>query len=173
MGLLDYLLNLIGFGGNTLQCPSCGAQGAQKTPDGGIRCANPTCACFDASFGRPGTPPQAGTTLRTEGTFIPARPVTIRYRNFAGQERTFLAEMNSMMRKGNHLVGRFAPTGSKMALSRDRIQNLGEVESVLPQRVAPGQPLPTARERQVLGYHKKHGTSSPLFEKTRAKYPDW
>jgi hypothetical protein len=25
----------------------------------------------------------------------------------------------------------------------------------------------------VLGYHKKHKTTSPLYEKIRAKYPDW
>ena len=25
----------------------------------------------------------------------------------------------------------------------------------------------------MLGYHKKHGTSSPLYQKIRAKYPNW
>lgn len=84
-----------------------------------------------------------------------------------------MAELESVVRKGNHLVGRVAPTGGKIALARDRIQNLGEVEAGLPQRVASGQPWPTPRERQVLGYHKKHGTSSSLFEQTRAKYPNW
>ena len=34
-------------------------------------------------------------------------------------------------------------------------------------------PWPTPRERQVLAYHKKYGTTSPLYEKIRAKYPDW
>jgi len=32
---------------------------------------------------------------------------------------------------------------------------------------------PSPRECQVLGYHKKHGTTSPLYRKTRAKYPNW
>jgi len=29
------------------------------------------------------------------------------------------------------------------------------------------------RERQVRSYHKKYGTTSPLYEKIKAKYPDW
>jgi len=37
-----------------------------------------------------------------------------------------------------------------------------------------GRPLgPTARERQVLAYHKKYKTTFPLYEKIRAKYPNW
>ncbi|MGB2869000.1 MAG: hypothetical protein WBD36_11155 [Bacteroidota bacterium] len=90
---------------------------------------------FDASLGR-----HAGTTVPTQGSFRPVQPITIRYRNFAGQDLTFVAELESVVRKGNHLVGRVAPTGRKIALFRDRIQNLGEVDSQLPQRVASGQP---------------------------------
>lgn len=116
---------------------------------------------------------QAGTTLRTRGNFRAVHPVTIRYTNFAGQERTFVAEQGSLVRKRNHLVARVEPAGGNIALSRDRIRNLAEVEALLPQRVAPGQTGPTTRERQVLGYHKKHGTTSPLFEMIRAKYPNW
>ena len=178
MGLLGFLKNLLS-GGSKLPCPSCGAAGAQRTGEGQIRCTNPSCPYFDASLGGRGTLRQAGTTVLTEGSFKPVRPLTIRYRNFAGQDRTFVAEADSLVRKGNHrrkgnhLVARVAPTGNKIALARDRIQNLEEVESGLIPRVAPGQPWPTPRERQVLGYHKKHGTSSPLFEKIRANYPDW
>jgi len=32
---------------------------------------------------------------------------------------------------------------------------------------------PTAHERQVLACHKKYKSSSPLYERIRAKYPDW
>jgi len=167
MGLLDFLIKLL-FSGNQVPCPSCGTAGARKTQEGQIHCKNPSCHYFDASLGR-----QAGTTVPTKGSFQPLQPITIRYRNFAGQDRTFLAELESVVRKGDHLVGRVAPTGRKIALLRDRIQNLGEVDSQLPQRVASGQPWPTPRERQVLGYHKKHGTRSPLFDKIRAKYPNW
>ena len=105
--------------------------------------------------------------------FKPAHPVPVRYLNFAGQEKTFVAEKDSIVRKKNHLVARFEPSGRTLVLSRDRIRNLAEVESAIPERVAAWQLWPTPRERQVLGYHKKHRTTSPLFEKIRAKYPNW
>jgi hypothetical protein len=39
--------------------------------------------------------------------------------------------------------------------------------------VAPGQAMPSQLERQVLGYHKKYKTTSPLYQQIRAKYPHW
>jgi len=167
MGLLDFLRSL--FGKNRIQCPSCGTQGARKGSDGLILCKNPMCPYF----GRVGKLRQAGTIVRTEGSFRPQNPVSIRYRNFAGQDRTFSAELSSLIRKNNHLVAKVAPTGMKLTLSRNRIQNLAEVEAAMPQRVQSGQNWPTPRERQILGYHKKNGTTSPRYEQVRAKYPNW
>jgi hypothetical protein len=170
MGLLDFLISL--FTGAKLQCPSCGTQGARKTSDGLIHCKNPTCPYFDLSL-RTGTLRQTGSTVPTRGDFRPEHSLAIRYRNFAGQERIFTAERDSVVRQRNHLVARVAPTGRKIALSRDRIQNLSELESAIPQRVAAGQAWPTPRERQILNYHKKHGSTSPRYEQVRAKYPNW
>jgi hypothetical protein len=169
MGLLDFLLSLL-TGGKRTQCPSCGAQGARKDKDGTIRCKNPSCPYFDANLlsGR-----DRPTRLVTEGNYQPVHPVTIRYKNFQGIDRTFSAEQESLVRKGSHIVGKLAPTGRKIGLSRDRIQNLSEVESAFPQQVSTGQEWPTPRERQVLSYHKKHGSTSPLYEEIRAKYPNW
>jgi hypothetical protein len=99
--------------------------------------------------------------------------LAILYRNFQGQEKTFTADKESLQRKGNHIVARVAPTGEKIALSRDRIQNLSEVEQALLQAAETARAGPTARERQVLSYHKKYKSTSPLYEKIRAKYPDW
>jgi hypothetical protein len=99
--------------------------------------------------------------------------VAIQYRNFQGQNKTFYADARSLHREKNHIAAKVAPKGKQITLSRDRIQNLQEVESQMPQRVAAGQNWPTPRERQVLNYHKKHGTTSPLYEKIRAKYPNW
>jgi hypothetical protein len=172
MGLLDFLKSLFS-GGSKLQCPSCGTIGAHQDAQGRIRCKNPSCPYFDASSGTRATQARAGTAVPTQGSFRPADPITIQYKNFAGQDRSFVAERESVVRKGNHLVGRVAPTGNKIALSRDRIQNLNEVEARLPQRVDPGQDWPSPRERQVLSYHKKHRSTSPLYEKVRAKYPNW
>jgi hypothetical protein len=70
-------------------------------------------------------------------------------------------------------VLRVTPTGHRVTLSRGRIQNLRELDAASAERVAPGQTGPTQRERQVLGYHKKYKTSSPLYEKIRAKFPNW
>jgi hypothetical protein len=98
---------------------------------------------------------------------------TIHYRDFRGQEKTFSADAASAYRDKNHISVKVAPKGAPIILSRDRILNLAEVESAFPQRVAPGQAWPTPRERQVLNYHLKRGSTSPLFETIRAKYPNW
>ena len=168
MGLLDFLISLFG-GGTTVECPNCGTPGARKARDGTVRCKNPQCQYFDASLalGRRIAP------VPTEGSFRPQNPVSIRYANFAGQNREFSAERDSLVRKRNHIVARVAPTGQKIALLRDRIQNLDEIEGLLPSRVEPGQNWPKGRELQVLNYHKKHGSTSPRYEELRAKYPNW
>jgi hypothetical protein len=167
----DPSLRSSGLSGDTSSCPECGSKASLKA--GVVHCSNPSCRCFDATIGRQGALRQAGVSLGRVGTFVPAKPVSIRYRNFREQQRTFVAEADTIQRRRNHVVARVVPTGENITLSRARILNLEEVESVLPKRVAPGQPWPTPRERQVLNYHKKYGTSSPLYEKIRAKYPDW
>lgn len=103
----------------------------------------------------------------------PAGSVTIQYRNFQGQNKTFYADGRSLHRDKNHIKATVAPKSQQISLSRDRIQNLQEVEGQMPQRVESGQDWPSARERQVLNYHKKYKTTSPLYEKIRAKYPNW
>ena len=159
MGIFDFLFGKI-------SCPVCGAKGARKSGVQ-IRCPNPQCQNYDASLG-----PKIAA-VPTRGNFHPEHPITIRYQNFQNVARTFTAEATMLRRKRNHIIAQVTPTGEHIALSRDRIQNLGEVEGVMPKKVAEGQPWPTARERQVLNYHKKHGSTSPLYEKVRAKYPNW
>ena len=171
MGLLDFLLKLL-TGAQKIQCPSCGTEGAERTNDDRILCRNPQCPNFNASLVR-GNLRRARTTIPTSGNYRPEHPVSVRYRNFLGEERIFQAEQNSLTRKNNHLIAQVAPTGRKISLSRNRILNLKEVESEMPQRVAPGQSWPTPRERQILNYHKKHGTTSPPFEEVRRRYPNW
>lgn len=163
MSLLDFLA------GKT-ECPNCGTKGARKSGDQ-IRCPNPHCSNFDPELEGQGTVRQVVRVH--QGNFAPARPITVRYINYQRQEKTFIGDADSAVRKGNHVSMRVTPTGSRIALSRDRIQNLREVEEACPQRVAPGQEGPSARERRVLSYHKNCGTTSPLFEKIRAKYPNW
>ena len=168
MGLLDFLMSLFS-GEEKIDCPNCGTAGARKARDGTLRCKNPQCTYFDASLmlGRRIAP------VPKEGNFQAAHPVSIRYVNFVGQSRDFAAERDSLVRKRNHIVAQVAPTGRKITLSRDRIQNLSEVETYLPHKLEPGQQWPSGRDRQILNYHKKHGTTSPRYEQVRAKYPKW
>lgn len=165
MGLLDFL-----FG--KANCPQCGTKGA-RTSDGRTRCPNPSCQYFDGSLGRRGTLRLGGTRTPRRSDYSPARALYIRYRNFQGQEKTFTADKESLRRKGNHIVARVAPTGEDISLSRERIQNLAEVDEALSQASEGARPGPTARERQVLAFHKKYKSTSPLYERIRARYPDW
>jgi hypothetical protein len=176
-------------------CPACGTPGARRSGSE-IRCLNPVCQYFNPSFAPSTTPPQppqqppqqtqppqqgrpSGWSSSPSATPAGSRPapagsVTIQYRNFQGQDKTFYAERSSLHRNKNHIMAKVAPRGVPISLSRDRIQNLREVESQMPlQRVEPGQDWPSKRERQVLGYHSKNHTTSPLYEKIRAKYPKW
>jgi len=159
MGLFDFL-----FGKSN--CPICSSKGA-KTKDGRTRCPNPECRNFDGTVGR--------SLLHgpRRSDYVPDNLLEIRYRNFRGEEKTFRADESTLLRRRNHISARVAPTGERISLSRDRIQNLSEVEEALP-KVDESKPAgPNARERQVMSYHKKHKSTSPLHEEVRAKYPDW
>lgn len=172
MALLDFLTRLF-FRGDKIECPSCRADGALETRDGLVHCRNRDCPNYDPGYVIGGRLVRRYTELPTRGNFQPENPVSIRYVNFVGQSRDFSAEKISLVRKRNHIVAQVAPTGRKITLSRDRIQNLSEVEGLLPSRVETGQNWPKGRELQILNYHKKHGTTSPRNEELRAKYPNW
>jgi hypothetical protein len=197
MGFFNALKDILGGE----KCPACGTPGARRSGSE-IRCLNPVCQYFNPSFapsagspqppqqppqqtqppqqGRPSgwssspsSMPSASSSQSGSGSG-PAGSVAIQYRNFQGQDKTFYAEKSSVHRKQNHILAKVAPKGQLISLSRDRIQNLREVEGQMPlQRVEPGQDWPSKRERQVLGYHSKNHTTSPLYEKIRAKYPKW
>jgi hypothetical protein len=150
------------------KCPLCGTKGA-RVSSGRTRCPNPSCQYFDGTLRRGGLRWRAWRS-----DYSPASPVHIRYRNFQGQEKTFTADKESLRRTRNHIIARVAPTGENISLSRDRIQNLLEVEEAVPQvSDAARRSGPTARERRVLAFHKKRNSTSPLYERIRAKYPDW
>ncbi len=197
MGFLDWLTGKI-------KCPRCGTRGAKEI-NGAVHCPNPSCSYFSASMGKgSASAPQDSSAFGQQqedaaGGFssgpsmqVPEGWFAIRYRNFRGQEKSFVADAASARRKNNHIsvkVGegkrmvtiRDPQTGEphrvrqeiRIALSRDRILNLSEVEAAMPHHVAPGQDWPSPRERQVMTYHKKRGTTSALYETIRAKYPDW
>ena len=177
MAFLDWLTGKI-------ECPRCGTRGAKEI-NGQILCPNPTCPYFSKTMGKAHAAPVRASITFSQRADIPAYPAldqpaelasgkfAIRYRDFRGQERTFIAQTASARRKRNHISVEVAPKNRRIVLSRERILNLNEVEAKFPQSVAPGQQWPTPRERQVLNYHLKHHKTSPLYESIRAKYPDW
>jgi hypothetical protein len=182
MGFFNALKDILGGG----KCPACGTPGVRKVGTE-IRCFNPMCQYFNPSLAPGEAPPQppavpqppqgkpagwSSAPSQPSGP-APAGAVAIQYKNFQGQNKTFQADAQSLHREKNHIVAKVAPKGKQITLSRDRIQNLDEVERRMPQRVATGQNWPSPRERQVLNYHKKYKTTSPLYEKIREKYPNW
>ena len=192
MGFLGSLFNKLTGG---IPCPACGTPGAQKEGDQ-IRCLNPFCQNFDPARGKQAAPQQPAQQsappqperLPGRGTPISASPsssgqdfstrpsggtINIWYRNYKGESKTFAANAGSLRRKHNHIIANVAPQGKQITLSRDRIQNMHEVDEHLPARDRSDAPQPNSRERQVLNYHKKYGTTSPLYEKIKAKYPNW
>ncbi|MGE5325416.1 MAG: hypothetical protein ACM3NO_00130 [Deltaproteobacteria bacterium] len=172
MSFLDFLTGKI-------NCPRCGASGA-KEEYGQIRCPNPSCAYYaGAAAAGSGSAPKGRSAFDraagqfTRGGFSPEKTVTIRYRNFKGEEKEFLADAESARRMAKRVSIRVAPKGVRISLARERISNWSEVDGALSHRVEPGQNPPTPRERQVLAFHKKYKTTSPLYEQIRAKYPHW
>ncbi len=167
MGIFDFL-----FGKK--ECPLCGAKGA-KTEGARVRCPNPECRHFDGTLRGPrGRSRFGGIVPPRRSDYQPESLLEIRYKNFRGEEKTFRADGDSLLLRRNHFSARVAPTGERISLSRERIQNLAEVEAALPPRADEARPAgPNARERQVLNYHKKHKSTSPLYEEIRAKFPDW
>jgi hypothetical protein len=165
MAFLDFLSGKI-------KCPNCGRDGAKKSGDR-YKCPNPHCKWFDSALAPDATIPLVMTPMGPAVKSASGRSIAISYRNFEGELKTFDVDPESIIPRKNHLSVKIMDSPCRIALSRDRIQNLSEVEAALPQRIAPGQVIPTTRERQVLGYHKKYKTTSPLYEEIRAKFPNW
>ena len=92
--------------------------------------------------------------------------IAVRYRNHRDEHKTFGGDRRTLRRRGRHISLNVEPTGRRIALAANRIQNLDEVESALGR-------LPTPREAQVLAYHARRGTTSERYEALRQKYPDW
>ena len=165
MGILDFL-------GKYCTCKACGQPRAWSLL-GKIKCQNASCAHFDRDFAY-----RERATLekrRTEseqsrprtGNFDPGEnKIDLRYTNYLGVEGTYTGDRRTIWRTNEHISLRLCPTGKRVSFARGRVLNLNDVEQWT-------QAAPNAREKQVLNYHKKRGTSSALFEQIRKKYPDY
>jgi hypothetical protein len=155
----------------SIVCPECRTRGAVKSALGRIRCRNVSCRHYDSSaLHEPMEIPQGrpGPTTAHQGAFDPgADGIRIRYRNFRGDETEFFGDRRTVRFTKAHMSIRVAPTGTRISLWQKFVQNLGALKR--------GEPAaqPTGVERQILGYHRKRGTTSPRYEALRRKYPNW
>ena len=103
------------------------------------------------------------------GDFDPgAYRVDIVYRNFRNEEQTYEGDLRTARWGRKHLSFCLSPTGKRASFARDRIRNLREIENK-----NRNTPMPSVNERAVLTFHKRRGSSSPLFEAIRHKFPDF
>lgn len=164
MGLLDFL-------GKYCVCESCGQPRAWKL-FGKIKCQNMSCRNFDREYAakeRSSLEARRAASVQSrprDGRFDPGEnKIDLQYTNYLGVEGTYTGDRRTIWRTNEHLSLQLCPTGRRVSFARARLKNLGEVEQWL-------RPRPTPRERQVLNYHKKRGTTSPLFEQIRKKFPE-
>jgi hypothetical protein len=168
MGIFDFL-------GKRCSCPACGRPFAWRL-FGKVKCRHPGCARFDREYAEKVAPELAklrAASLQSrprEGKFDPGEnSVAIQYTNYLDVDGTYTGDRRTVKRSNEHISIRLAPTGERVTFARARIQNLGEVE----QWIQADRPSPSVRERGILNYHKKKGTTSPLYEQIRQKYPDF
>ena len=141
-------------------CPECRTDGAMKFL-WMVKCPFRSCSRYDPSLtSAPGTPAKtASTSIPASGSFDPGEhAVQIRYRNHTGEERTYKGDRRTIRKRNNHLSVVLAPRGVRCSFHRERILNPDELEGAW----SPVELTPT--ERQIVAYHRKHGTTSPRYE---------
>jgi hypothetical protein len=164
-------MDLSSSGGASAQCPACGAWGA-KISLSKVKCLNLSCRNYNSDYASVYQQNRIVGRFAAEALLLKGKgedySLRIHYRNFRGDEKTYSANPSSGHIKNKHLVIRVAPSGRRVAFRLSAIQNRGDVESQLPKG-----PLPDRRERQILNYHLRNGTTSRLFKQIREKYLDY
>lgn len=120
MGFFSKLL------GKSVNCPACGHPYARETFSG-VQCVQPDCAHYDPRYVR-----YAVDSGRIDWKDLPPAkledPVEVDYVNFAGTRKTFTIDRQSMRVRGRHLSVRVSPSGFRIALDPERIQNLADLQ---------------------------------------------
>ncbi len=159
---------------DAVKCPECGTWGAKKFL-WKVKCPNPACAKYNSEYAEAFR--QSRVSGKSAAEMFPhlkgkADPndylLRIRYQNFRGNEVEYSADPRTAYQRNEYVVVRLAPTGQRASFKLDKIQNRGDIDSILSEN-----PQPTGKERRVLHYHLRRGTSSPAFEKLRQKYPNY
>ncbi len=154
----------------TVVCPECRTRGAMKTAFGQVRCRNRGCARFhESALAEPAAlSAEPVPQPAHHGTFDPGEHrIMIHYRTFRGDDTAYVGDGRTIRFKKAHVTVQVAPTGERIALWQKFVKNLEELKRLAPS----AEPAP--RERQILRYHTRHGTTSPRYEALRRKYPDW
>ena len=151
--------------GRTGRCPHCDTARARVTLSA-TKCQSRSCQFYDPDYARQCASRERKWEGRPPVEF--RRPVQVQYVNFRGESQVFAGELSSVRVRRAHLSLCVQPTGRRIALSMARIGNLEQISAAL--KTLP--PRPTPREARVLRYHTRRGTTSPLHESLRAKYPD-
>ena len=159
---------------NAVQCPKCGTWGAKRSL-WKVKCTNPSCEKYDSEYAqafrqsRVVGKPASEVFTHLKGKADPNDyTMQIRYQNFRGDEIIYSADPGTAYQLGEFVVVRLAPTGKRVSFKRGRIQNRGDVESIVKDN-----PQPSGAERRILHYHLRRGTSSRTFEELRQKYPNY
>ena len=151
-------------------CPECRTRGAVKGFGSKVRCPNPSCPNYDSEIPSGFASVSVKPSSTHRGTFDPGSDrVILQYRNFRGESVEFEADRASARWTKHHVSVRVVPTGKRIRLVTKFVKNPDELGSMKEKDL----PKPTPVERQILGYHKKHDTTSPRYEELRRKYPDW
>lgn len=154
-------------------CPECRTRGAKRWGSK-VKCRNPNCVNYDRTLAerlsarmesKP-TPP-----LPTSGDFDPgSNTIEIRYRNFRGDEQTYRGDRRTLRFRGDRISLCLAPTGRRASFATKWIISPSGLQEEA--RKAKDE-RPSGVERRVLAYHKKRKSTSPLYERLRAKYPNF
>ncbi len=169
----------LNYFGATATCPLCGSRYAKESLSG-IKCPTPGCPNYErrhSAAGRaaesPANPQAAAPSsqVRTAVSSDFQNPISVSYVNHRGETRTFIAERDSIRLKGTHVSLRVAPKGVRIALKRGKITNFPELQPyVQPEMEARSRGV-TAKELHVVRFHRRRGTTSPLCQQIKAKYP--
>jgi len=137
-----------------VKCPYCHTPGAEKFL-WIVKCPKKGCRAYNEELAVKLTP------RPLTGTYDPGpSSITLRYRNHLDQDRDFRGDKATLRSRRNHISMCLVPTGKRCAFDKKRIANLAEIERAMPSEAA----ALSTRERQIIGYHRKHNTTSPMLE---------
>ena len=163
MGLFHKLFGL------PTKCPACGHDGARESFSG-TQCVSPECIHYDGAYAQ-----EAVRGGIVHWSVLPPvtfdSPIDVEYVNAQDESKTFTADRTSFRVRGRHLSVRVAPSGRRIALLLDRSQNLDQRRPAIPSGDGTGGPTP--REAYVINFHRRRGSTSPLYQSLCAKYPEF